>query len=82
MTDRPTKRDIQTLAAWYFAHGKYDKAAVQLKIGKQSVKNTLYRFRREERVETNLELAFRYQDQIEKLRKEPLTERPTHGEAA
>ena len=82
MNRGPTKRDLQILAAWYFAHGKYDHAAAQLGIGRQPVKNALYRFRREERVETNLELAFRYQDQIAKLRKKPLTRKPSHGEKA
>lgn len=82
MNTGPTKRDIQILAAWYFAHGKYDAAAQQLGIGRQPVKNALYRFRRQERVETNLELALRYQDDIAKLRKKPLTRRARHGEAA
>jgi DNA-binding transcriptional regulator LsrR (DeoR family) len=78
----PTKRDMQTLAAWYFSHGKYDTAAKQLGIGRQSVKNTLYRFRRQERVETNLELALRFQDEIAKLRRKPLARKPRHGEKA
>lgn len=46
------------------------------------MKNALYRFRREERVDTNLELAFRYQEQIDKLRTKPLTRKPEHGEKA
>lgn len=83
MTTRgPTKRDIQILAAWYFAHGKYDQAAEHLGIGRQPVKNALYRFRREERVDTNLELALRYQEEIAKLRKKPLTRKARHGEKA
>lgn len=82
MNGGPTKRDLQILAAWYFSHGKYDAAAQQLGIGRQPVKNALYRFRRQERVDTNLELAFRYQDQIAKLRKKPLTRKPRHNERA
>lgn len=77
-----TKRDMQILAAWYFAHGNYDKAAMAVGIGRQPVKNALYRFRREERVESNLELAMRYQAQISKLRRKPLNRRATSGEAA
>ena len=77
-----TKRDVQILAAWYFSHGNYDKASMQLGIGRQPVKNALYRFRREERVESNLELAFRYQEQIAKLRKKPLNRKAREGERA
>lgn len=78
----PTKRDVQILAAWYFSHGNYDKAATVLGIGRQPVKNALYRFRREERVESNLELAFRFQEQIDKLRRKPLNKPARHGEKA
>ena len=78
----PTYRDVQILAAWYFAYGDYGAAAKQLDIGRQPVKNALYRFRRQERVSTNLELALRYQERINKLRKKPLTRRPEHGRKA
>ena len=77
-----TKRDVQILAAWWYAHGNYDKAASALGIGRQPVKNALYRFRREERVESNLELAMRYQGQITKLRKKPLNRPAARGKAA
>ena len=82
MRTGPTKRDMQILAAWWFAHGNYDKAAAALKIGRQPVKNALYRFRREEKVESNLELAMRYQAEITKLRRKPLNRPARHGEAA
>ena len=77
-----TKRDVQILAAWWYAHGNYDKAAAALDIGRQPVKNALYRFRREERVENNLELAMRYQAEITKLRRKPLNRPATRGKAA
>ena len=82
MRTGPTKRDIQILAAWWYAHGNYDKAAAALDIGRQPVKNALYRFRREERVENNLELAMRYQAEITKLRKKPLNKPAARGQAA
>lgn len=82
MNRGPTKRDIQILAAWYFAHGKYDNAAAQLGIGRQPVKNALYRLRRIEGVDTNLELALRYQEQIAKLRRKPLNRPAARGKAA
>ena len=77
-----TQRDVQILAAWFFAHGDYGTAADHLGIGRQPVKNALYRFRREERARTNLELAMRYQEQIDKLRRKPLTRPARHGEKA
>jgi hypothetical protein len=78
----PTDRDLQILAAWYFAHGDYGAAADQLGIGRQPVKNALYRFRREERARSNLELAFRYQERLAKMRGRPLTKPARHGERA
>lgn len=75
----PTKRDIQILAAWWYAHGKYQPAADALGIGKQPVMNALYRFRRLEKVDNNLELAMRYQAQIGKLKGKPLNKPAKHG---
>ncbi len=76
----PSDRDLQILAGWYFAHGKYERAAKQLGIGRQPVMNALYRFRKLEKVESNLELALRYQERIDKLRGKPLTRKPAHGQ--
>jgi len=82
MIDGPSQRDIQILAAWWFAHGNYDNAAKAVGIGRQPVMNALYRFRRLEKVESNLELAMRYQKQIGRLKGKPLTTPAKHGKRA
>lgn len=62
----PTVRELDILAAWWFAKGSYPDAAKLLGIGHQPVKNALYLFRRTHGAVSNLDLAMRYQDQIHK----------------
>ena len=62
----PTKRDLDIIAAWWFAKGSYPEASKLLGIGHQPVKNALYLFRRTEGAVSNLDLAMRYQDEIRK----------------
>jgi hypothetical protein len=73
MTHGPTERQLQVLAAWWFARGSY-KVASQLihdsdpenPAKPQSIKNQLFTVRRMTGATTNLDLALRFMDEIHK----------------
>ena len=65
-TMEPTTRQLDTLAAWWKAGGSNIGAASLLGVQPQVVRNTLLAFRRQERAQTNLNLALRFQTQIER----------------
>lgn len=72
VTPTLTERQLDILAHWWYAHGSATRAAEKLKIKPQPVRNALYLMRKQERIPTNFELAFRYMDLIEKRRRKVL----------
>ena len=78
--DGMTERDVQILAAWYFAYGDQIAAAKQLGVGPQAVRNALYQMRRRLHAKRNLELALRFQDDIDRLKGKPLNRAAPHGQ--
>jgi hypothetical protein len=64
----PTKRQLDALAAWWKAGGSNVEAAKLMDLSPQIVRNTLMFFRRQENAQTNLLLALRYREQIERRR--------------
>ena len=67
----PTKRQLDALAAWWKTGGSNVKAADMMDVSPQVVRNLLMQFRREERADTNLLLALRYRETIEKRKVKP-----------
>lgn len=65
---QPTKRQLDTLAAWWKVGGSNTKAGALMDLSPQIVRNTLMAFRRQEGADTNLILALRYRPQIERRR--------------
>ena len=82
LPDGMTQRDVQILAAWYFAYGDHIAAARELGVGPQAVRNALYQMRRRLHAQKNLELALRYREHIDRLKGKPLYWRAPHGERA
>lgn len=62
----PTKRQLDALAAWWKAGGSNVNAAQLMGVTPQVVRNSLMFFRRQEGADTNLILALRYREQIER----------------
>ena len=65
MSTGATPRQLDILAAWWRGGGSNTRAAELLGLSVQTVRNTLFTFRRKERVETTLLLALRYRTAIE-----------------
>ena len=68
MKTEPTKRQLDALAAWWQSGGSNTEAAKVMDLSAQIVRNTLLAFRRQEGAQTNLLLALRYRQQIERRR--------------
>lgn len=64
----PTNRQLDSLAAWWQSGGSNVAAAEILGVTPQVVRNSLMLFRRQEGTATNLLLALRYREQIERRR--------------
>lgn len=64
----PTKRQLDALAAWWQTGGSNTEAAKVMDVTPQVVRNSLMQFRRQEGAATNLLLALRYRQQIERRR--------------
>lgn len=64
----PTKRQLDALAAWWKSGGTNTGAAELMGVTPQVVRNSLMFFRRQEHADTNLILALRYRQVIEKRR--------------
>jgi hypothetical protein len=70
VTYQPTDRQLDILAAWWYAKGSSTRAAAILgDIGAQPVRNALYLMRKVERADSNLDLALRFMDQIERRKR-------------
>lgn len=64
----PTKRQLDSLAAWWQSGGSNIAAADIMGVTPQVMRNSLMLFRRQERAATNLILALKYRTQIERRR--------------
>ena len=73
MTRGPTQRQLDMLAAWWWAKGDNAKAAFVLGIQRQSLKNGLYTFRYIEGADSNVELVQTYMDAV--LERRPRAQR-------
>ena len=68
MKVEPTKRQLDALAAWWQTGGSNTAASKIMDVTPQVVRNSLMQFRRQEGAATNLLLALRYRQQIERRR--------------
>ncbi len=66
----PTPAQLEALAAWWFGGGSNDAAAISLNRSRQTVKNHLMAFRREQGVRSNVELAQRYAVRLAEMHRE------------
>ena len=64
MMRTPTPAQIDALAGWWKGKGSNVKAAALLGRSPQTIRNTLCLFRQLEGVDSNLDLAMRYLEQI------------------
>ena len=60
----PTEAQMDAIAGWWQAKGSNVKAAMLLGRSPQTVRNTLCLFRQLEGVDSNIDLAMRYLEQI------------------
>lgn len=65
MTEGPTPRQLDALAAWWQCGGSNVAAARVMGVTPQVMRNTLMAFRRQERAPTNIALIQRYLEQVE-----------------
>lgn len=64
MTRSPTPKQLEYLAAWWWAKGDYARAAFMVRKHRQTVKNALMAMRATQGARSNVELVQEFMDEV------------------